>query len=466
MRIFFLLVSLAFLSCISAQMPVQNNAVDTLPLSQIIVPLQINLKPIYVLAERKVDTVFTSVNYPDGWVELDCATRYKYRFRRSPLQMKTAGTTLNLSFIGLYQIIGSSRACVKGVALSPWTPPCSCGFAEGERKVAVSFTSSLRFQPTHQLLVTVVRNEPKALDKCTVCFWGQDITKEVLNGLKEELDAAKKAIEDSFKIVNTRPYMQQAWNKLNEVYSIAGLGYLKLNPKKIHMENIYAKDDLLNINIGITATPVISFEKPLENGSLVPNITPAGGKNGFSIYLDAQLNYDSLSKVVSGYIKGKRFDFKEAIFKRYVVVDSCRVGGDTNGNMVVDVNFSGSHNGAVRFFGKPYYNEQTKSIEVANLDYDLQTKDFLLNTAKWLFNKKIITELKKYTSFSLSQYYDTASSNLNTWLNKEWMKGIRSNGKINDLKLVKVSAFPQYLYLQTACNGNLTVRIDELNGSL
>lgn len=463
MKIAFFLFSILAGFTLKAQ--IADSAISKLPASEITIPIQVNLKPIYALAEKNIDTVFTSPNYPEGWIQLDCATRYKYHFRRSPLQMKTSGTSMNLAFTGYYQIIGSSRACVSNTALSPWTPPCSCGFNEGERKVSVSFSSSFSFQPNHQVRVKVVRNEPKALDKCTVCFWGQDITKQVLDGLKEELDAAKKAIEDSFSIVNTRPYMQEAWNKLLAVYPIAGLGFLSLNPQKIHMENIYAKDDLLNISIGITATPVISFEKTESQTTLVPNLSPAGGKEGFSIFLEARLNYDSLSKVVNGYLQGKRFDFKEAFLKRYVVVDSTHVGGDENGNLIIDVQFSGSHNGLVRFYGKPYYDAEKKSIEVADLDYDLKTKDFLLKTAKWLFNKRIINELKKYTSFSLANYYDTASKNLNEWINKEWTKGIRSTGKINELKMMGVKALPEHLYLQTACSGRIALRIDELNWS-
>ena len=462
-NIFLLVPSLLFYFFSSGQQPSFNP--DSLPLSRIIIPIQVNLKPVYALAEKNVDTVFTSPNYPNDWIQMDCGTRYKYHFRRSPLVMKTSGTTMNLSFTGFYQIIGSTRACVKGVALSPWTTPCSCGFTEGERKVAVSFSSSFSFKTNHQVHVTVARKEPQPITKCTVCFWSQDVTKQVMNGLKEELDAAKKAIEDSFRIVNTRPYMQAAWNKLNEPYVIPGLGYFKLNPKLIHMENIYAKNDLLNINIGITASPVISFEPASATPSLVPNITPAGGKSGFNIYLDAALNYDSLSHVVNGYLQGKRFDFKEAIFNRYVIVDSCQVQSTASGDLKVDVHFSGSHAGSVSFTGQPFYNEATKSIEVANLDYDLVTKDFLLKTAKWLFNKKIINELKKSTTFNMASYYDTASAAMNTWLNKEWMKGISSTGKITELKLIKVNALPDYLYIRTNCSGNLALRIDELNWS-
>ncbi|HEY6064068.1 MAG TPA: DUF4403 family protein, partial [Chitinophagaceae bacterium] len=98
-----------------------NFKLDSLPSSEINIPIRINLKPVYMMAEKSVDTVFTSPNYPDEWVQDGCATRFKYIFRRSPLQMKTTGTSLNLGFTGFYKIVGSTRLCVNGTVVSPWT---------------------------------------------------------------------------------------------------------------------------------------------------------------------------------------------------------------------------------------------------------------------------------------------------------------------------------------------------------
>src|SRR5436190_6489181 len=71
---------------------------DSLPESEINIPIQVNMKPIYTLAEKTVDTVFNSPNWPDGWVQSGCDNRYKYTFRRGPLQMKAIGAALNLGF--------------------------------------------------------------------------------------------------------------------------------------------------------------------------------------------------------------------------------------------------------------------------------------------------------------------------------------------------------------------------------
>ncbi|MDB5196101.1 MAG: hypothetical protein JWP88_471 [Flaviaesturariibacter sp.] len=437
--------------------------VDSLPESQIDIPIQIALRPFYALAEKKVDTVFTSPNYPKDWVQSDCATRYKYRFRRSPLRISASGTTMNLAFTGFYQITGSSRACVSGTVLSPWTPECGCGFKEGERRVNIGFGATFNLQPNYILKTKIVRPEPQALDKCSVCFWGQDITTTVLDGLKKELDASKKTMEDSFGTVNLRPYLQQAWNKLNAVYNIPGAGYFALHPKKLRMENIGAKNDLLNINIGISATPTVSLIRPDATTTTVPNLTTSGSPGGFNIFLEAALQYDSLSAVLNTYLMHKRFDISEGLIKNHIVIEDTKVAGDTSGNMVINLTFSGSFRGTVTFFGKPTYNAATKSIEVKDMDYNLQTKSVLLKTAKWLFSNRITDELKKYTTFSLASYYDTAKTTMNTWLNKEWMKGIKGSGAVSDLKLTNLYALPEHLLIRSNCVGKLAVQVSEID---
>ena len=437
--------------------------IDSLPESRIDIPIQVNLKPIFALAEKNVDTVFTSPDYPDGWVQSDCATRYKYHFRRSPLNISMTGTTMNLNFLGHYQITGSTRSCVGGVVLSPWTPACRCGFDEGERRVNIGFTSTFRLYNNYMLNSTIERKEPVPMDKCSVCFWGEDITKEVMKGLKAELDASKKLMEDQYRFINLRPWMQYAWNLLNDVYAIPGLGYFTLHPKKLRMQNINAQNDLLNINIGISATPVVSFERPAGTNVPIPDLSDAATPGGFNIYLEAALQYDSLSKVMNQYLAGKRFDVADGIFKKHIIVNEATVTGDTTGKLLIGINFTGSFDGTIHFTGKPVYDTATKTIDVHDLDYDLRTKNLLLKTAKWLFNKKIVSEMKKYTSFDLSQYYDTASVAMNQWLNREWTRGIRGSGIVEQLSLTNVYALPQHLLIRSNCAGKLSVMVSEVN---
>ncbi|RYY40534.1 MAG: DUF4403 family protein [Chitinophagaceae bacterium] len=451
---------------LAAQRPASDSArrlLDSLPESDIDIPITINLRPLYALAEKKVDTAFASPEWPNGWVQPDCGTRYKYHLRRSPLRFSAAGTTFNIQFTGYYKIIGSSRACVSGTALSPWTPECSCGIKESERRINIGFGATFSLQPDYRLLTKIVRPEPQALDKCTVCFWGQDVTTTVVEGIRSRLDASKKELEDSFGVVNLRPYLQQAWNKLSTVYAIPGAGYFALHPKRLRMENISARNDFLNISIGISATPVVSLSRPGEAATTVPNLTNAAHPGGFNIYLEAALQYDSLSQVLNQYLLHKRFDVSDGLFKKYIVVEGTRVGSDTLGHLRIEIDFSGSFNGSAVFIGKPVYDIAKKQIEVQELEYDLQSKNLLIKTAKWLFSKKITSELQKYTTFPMQPYYDSASKTINDWLNREWSKGIRGNGSVSDLKITGLWALPDHLKIRTNCAGKLAVVVNEIN---
>jgi len=452
-----------FVGCICFIIASAQSSIDALPESQIDIPIQINLKPIFALADKSVATVFTSPNYPDDWVQADCATRYKYHFRRSPLRMTMKGLVMNLGFTGYYQIVGSTRLCKGSTVLSPWTPGCKCGFDEPERQVEIGFTSSFALTPDYRLQSRITRNEPVAKDKCEVCFWGQDVTKEVINGLRTELDASRKAMQDSFGNINLRPYMQQAWAMLNQSYAIRGIGYFSLNPKRLRMQNINAQNDLLNIHIGISASPEVTFEKKNETVTAVPNLSTNANPGGFSVYLDAALQYDSLSRVVNGYMAGKRFDVSEGIFKKHIIVKEVTVAASPEGRMLIKVDFTGSFNGTAFFTGNPVYNPTNKTIEVQDLDYDLQTKNVLLKTAKWLFAGKIEDELKKNTKIDLTSYFDAAQKSLNTYLNKEWTKGIKGVGNVRELKVVSVKPLPQHILIKTACSGNLSVQVSEID---
>lgn len=435
---------------------------DSLPESEINIPIQVNLKPVYALAEKTVDTIFTSPNWPDGWVQDACDTRYKYTFRRGPLQMRTAGGSLLLGFTGYYRIIGSTRVCVNGTALSPWTPACRCGYEEGERKVNVGFQNSVLISPDLKANLLIKRLEPQPIDKCTVCFWGQNITTEVMKGLKDQLDAAKAGMEKSFGSYDLRPKFQQAWDQLNKVYGLYGLGWLQINPTRIRINNLSSKNDSVSINIGLSARPIITFEKPQEHLTVVPNISDFSSRQGFNIFLDAVLNYDSLSNIISSQVKEKKFDLTS---DKYVIIESCTLYGLDNENLIIKVEFEGSEKGVFYLTGKPGYDAATKTIELKDLDFDVKSKNMLLKTASWLFNRRIINELKKYTRFDLSTYINTAMTTFNQQLNREWIKGVQSSGKTDEIKIVRIYPLRDHLVIRANCSGSLSLRIDSINFS-
>lgn len=436
---------------------------DSLPESELSIPIQVNMKPLYQLAEKNVGMVFTSPNWPEDWVSIDCANRYKYQFRRGPLQISAAGNSMNLGFTGFYKIIGSTRVCLGNTVVSPWTPACRCGFDEGERRVNVGFVNTVNVLSDYKINLNIIRQEPVPLDKCTVCVFGVDITNQVMKGLKSELDLAKKTIEDSFGVVDLKPQVQQLWNKLNVSYDLYGLGWLKINPQKIRLTRMFAHNDSLNIFLGMTAKPVISFEKSADLMTLVPNIDNSFSKPGFNIFLDAVLNYDSLSTILNAQLKDKEFNLAKG---KNIIVKDCRIYGTGNEKLIIKMSFTGSNSGVAYFTGKPFYDEKKKIIEVRDIDFDVKTKNLFLKSADWLFNKRITNEIARVSKFDLSTYVDTARTLINRQLNTEWIKGVKNTGNINDLKIVGFYPLTEQFIIRSNASGELMIKVDAMSFNL
>lgn len=454
---------------INPEKPVLFNShfrLDSLPSSEITVPVRINLKPIYAMAERQVDTLYISPGYPNEWVQEDCATRYKYTFRRGPLQMKASGNSLDLAFTGYYRIIGSTRVCVAGAPLSSWTAPCRCGFDEAERRVNVSFTNSIFLQPDYKARLTIKRNEPKALDKCEICFWGQDITSQVLSGLKEELDTAKVALERNYGLVDLRPRFQMLWNQLNKAFNIYNMGWLQINPQRVFINNLYAKDDSLYVYLGLSARPVVSFERPVERTQGLPQIGTMGRRDGFSIFVDAMLNYDSLSNIMNHHLVDRQFDFNKGPVKKKFIIRNCKLSGAGNEKLIIQIDFSGSNEGTVYLTGKPVYTRETRVLEIKDIDFDIRSRNALLKTAEWLFSRKIVNEISRNTRFDLTAYIDTAKATISRQLNTEWLPGVSSVGGIDDIQLIGIYPMERALIIRSNCAGSLAVKVDSIDFSL
>jgi Domain of unknown function (DUF4403) len=332
--------------------------------------------------------------------------------------------------------------------------------------VNVSFTNSLVVQPDYKVKLVIKRNEPQPLDKCEVCFWKQDITQQVMNGLKTELDSAKSALDKNYGSVDLKPKFQQVWDQLNKAYNIYGMGWLQMNPQRLRINNLFAKDDSLYLYLGLSAKPVISFEKPAEHSSTVPAISDFSRRQGFSVYIDAVLNYDSLSTIMNRQLANKEFDFKKGPVKKKFIIQDCKLVGEGNEKLIIRVNFGGTNEGTVYLTGKPVYNKETRILEIKDIDFDIKSKNALLKSAEWLFSKRITGEISKYTKYDLTSFIDTAKTTINQQLNREWIKGISSYGNMEEIKLVGIYPLSRYLVIRSNCTGILSVRVESAALSL
>ena len=273
-------------------------------------------------------------------------------------------------------------------------------------------------------------------------------------------------MEKKYGSVDLRPRFQQVWDQLNKVYSLYGLGWLQINPQKLRINNLFISKDSLNIFLGLTAKPVISFEKPAERKTVLPNLAPFSRQSGFSIFLDAMLSYDSLSNIMNMSLRGKEFTFKKGFIKKHFIIDDCKIYGGGFDKMIIRIRFSGTNDGTVYLVGKPVYDKDKRSIEVQDIDFDIKSKNILLGSADWLFDKKITKAISEQARFELGSYIDSAKLTINQQLNREMVKGVRSAGTIKDIRLMAIYPMQQYLVIRSNCSGDMAVKVESVDFSL
>jgi hypothetical protein len=229
---------------------------------------------------------------------------------------------------------------------------------------------------------------------------------------------------------------------------------------------LFARNDSLYVYLGLSAKPVITFEKPNEINTVVPTIRDFSQRQGFSIFLDAVLNYDSLSNLLNQNLGGKEFDLNKGPVKKKFIFRDFKLIGQGSDKLVIRVNFGGSNEGTFYLTGKPVYDKAAHVLDIKDMDFDIKSKNALLKTAEWLFSKRILTEMAAYTRYDLTSFIDTAKLNMNQQLNHEWVKGISSYGNIDDIKLVGIYPLSQFLVIRSNCTGQLSVRVESLDFSL
>jgi hypothetical protein len=178
------------------------------------------------------------------------------------------------------------------------------------------------------------------------------------------------------------------------------------------------------------------------------------------------LDYDSLSNIVNRQVRGKEFDFKKGPVNKKFIIDACELSGSGNERLIIKVDFSGTDKGTIYLTGKPVYTKETNVLEIKDIDFDIRSKNALLKTAEWLFSRRIVNEVSRYTRFDLNSYIDTAKLKVNEQLNREWMKGIRSYGNIGDIRLIGIYPLDQFLVIRSNCTGNLSVLVESIDFSL
>ncbi len=219
--------------------------------------------------------------------------------------------------------------------------------------------------------------------------------------------------------------------------------------------------EAIRLHLSLSLSPLISF----AGGPTVATTAvsqPLASTGPVQVTADMALRLSLVSQVANGYLGGRRINLSEGLLSIYVIVGKIEVWGNENGLLKVSAAFSGSFRGRLTITGSPVYNGEEKTVVLLHPQYQLESKNLLLQGARRLFARRIENELKKATVHSLAALLEKAQKMLNDYLNKEWTKGLVGTGETNGVRLTRLKVETEHLLLQASAEAHLRVTLDPL----
>ena len=242
-----------------------------------------------------------------------------------------------------------------------------------------------------------------------------------------------------------------------------GTWWVKLTPQSVEMTPFWTTGNMLQANISIKslAEVVAGTQQPIfrPDTYLPPFKVSNYQNNDFSISLTTDIAISEAEALAKSYVVGQVF---QPAGKRIEVRDIQLFG--QNDKIVVNTSFTGSYSGSLYLIGRPAFDPVKNTIYLADLDYDLQTKDYLIRSATWLFDKTILNKMKEACVFPLDENVKFFKEMMNNQIqnykinNNVSLKGYVDDIRVNDIKVLK-----DKLKIYISSKGNLNVEVEGLD---
>ena len=450
------IVSLFFQSCggikpsapVTANQTIEKKALPPIT-STINIPIKVEMKPFLKMADDAFDKEFKGSDKPCSGL------RYDYKVQRQPLKVTGKGKTLFLDLNMAYGFRGEyCAACIMETCINP-PIPFSCGWNESLRRVNVKLSSDIDILSNYRIKSVSKFLELNTIDPCAITFANININNVLLDQLKPQLGSFAKMIDQEVAKQDLKPYVLPVWKALQEDIKIDQVGYLRFQPQQLSLGELAMNGSLLTFSIGLKAAPVITPESQSKPVTALPNLSAYQKGNGFEVYTDLAMNYDSLSKQVFSTIQNESFALgKEKIRVTYMKLFPA------NEKLGVEVGFTGTKKGVFYLLGNPEFDSKTGHLKLKNVEYDIATKNVLIKSAKWLLDETIRKKLEEQMDFDMSALVQDTKKSINESLNQKMDYGVQLKGLLTSLEIVGWDINSKNLVVRSKIKGDLQVVIN------
>jgi len=439
--------------------------------SHINIPVNISIDPILKFANESSSQIIRNPEWPNYASFGTCdGPQAKYDVFRENLNGYVVGNKFVVGTKAWYGIEGNyCTNCVWGSCVHPRIP-FSCGSGkETKRRVEIEFASALSMNENYQLITSTSLTKLNPMDPCELTFLKIDMTGEIMKAMKPALLDVCNYIDQQCLLLDFKSYAKEAWNQLNSQMEIPGYGYLTFNASNFKLGPMYGYGNILQVNLGIDATPVMSLDKN-ENG-IVPPLPPLNIQNelasGFLISMPIKSSYESLSNKVNEIAAGNTFESDDKT--KSITVNQLALSG--LGNQKIQVEVLCDLKVGIKKYKKctfflaltPSIDPTTNKMSVSSIEIDSKSRHVLMNVGVDIFQTKLTQTIQSACNVDLTPTLQSAKTEIEKQLNGELMPGVNLKGLLNSLHITGFYPTQKELQITVALNGN--IQIDVVNYS-
>lgn len=196
----------------------------------------------------------------------------------------------------------------------------------------------------------------------------------------------------------------------------------------------------------------------------LPGNTGTLGSDEFALVLRADAPYGELNRLAQGQLAGQTFPLggdKSITIKALGIQPLGK-------KLLVRADFSAKASkspfsgvsGWLYLVGEPHYDDTSRRLWVSSLDYELNTKNLLLQSADWLLHEPIAQKLQAALSFDLSGRIDPVRKQVEGGLqNFRVAEGVALNAVIKSFNFSDLHIGSDAIGLYTTVRGNANVMV-------
>ncbi len=238
------------------------------------------------------------------------------------------------------------------------------------------------------------------------------------------------------KNVDTRTYIESAWNYMHDPVSLSTdpPTWLSIKPKDLFLSPLSSDSKQLYLTVGLKAvTETVVGKKPVVSKTNLPNYKTLSSSDGvYHLQLAINIDYEQINEMASKYLVGQVYSFSEG--KKKITIDALNFYAKEE-QMVAEVLLSGSINGKVYLKGYPVYDSISRKVVFSKLDFDLDTKNKLHKSASWLVHDVMVKKMAPYFSYYIGDYLDKAAVQVKDNLkHKQLHQNFIAEGTLEELK--------------------------------